>query len=94
MIPANASAGDMGLISGSRVSPGGGNGKPAPVFLPGKLLHGESSLVGYSHGFAESNLTVTVHIHVHSTYTQLILRHMPMTEFSKALKLYSKKIKT
>ena len=40
-----ANAGDMGLISGSRISPGGGNGKPAPVFLPGKF-HGERSLVG------------------------------------------------
>ena len=72
MIPANANAGDMGLISGSRVSPGGGNGKPAPVFLPGKLLHGQSSLVGYSHGFAESNLTVTVHIHTRAQHIHTI----------------------
>ena len=72
MIPANANAGDMGLISGSRVSPGGGNGKPASVFLPGKLLHGERSLVGYSHGFTESNLTVTVHIHTHAQHKHTI----------------------
>ena len=31
-----ADAGDTGLISGSGRSPGGGNGKPTPVFLPGK----------------------------------------------------------
>ena len=38
-------AGDLGLIPGSRRSPGDGNG--TPVFLPGKS-HGQRSLVGYS----------------------------------------------
>ena len=32
-----AHAGDMGLIPGSGRSPGVGNGKPIPVFLPGKI---------------------------------------------------------
>ena len=30
--------------------------QPTPVFLPGKL-HGQRSLTGYSHGFAESDTT-------------------------------------
>ena len=34
--------------------------QPTPVFLPGKL-HGQRSLTGYSHGFAESDTTVHVH---------------------------------
>ena len=42
-----ASAGDKGLIPGSERSPGEGNGKPTPVFLPGKS-HGQRSQVGYS----------------------------------------------
>ena len=42
-----ASAGDVGSIPGSERSPGGGNGNPLPVFLPGKS-HGPRSLVGYS----------------------------------------------
>ena len=36
--PANAGdAGDTGLIPGSGKSPGGGNGKPTPIFLPEKF---------------------------------------------------------
>ena len=42
-----ASAGDVGLIPDSGRSPGEENGKPTPVFLPGKS-HGQRSLVGYS----------------------------------------------
>ena len=38
---------DMGSILGSRRFPGGGNGNPLPVFLPGKS-HRQRSLVGYS----------------------------------------------
>ena len=37
---------DLGLIPGSGRSPGEGNGKPTPVFLPGEC-HG-CSLRGYS----------------------------------------------
>ena len=45
--PANAGdTRDMGSIPGSGVSPGGGNGKPTPVFLPGES-HGQRSLAGY-----------------------------------------------
>ena len=40
------SAGDKGSIPGSGRSPGEGNGKPTPVFLPGKS-HGQRSQVGY-----------------------------------------------
>ena len=43
----SASAGDKGSIPGSERSPGEGNGKPTPVFLPGKS-HGQRSQVGYS----------------------------------------------
>ena len=46
---------DLGLIPGSRRSPGDGNG--TPVFLPGKS-HGQRSLVGYSlWGYKESDMT-------------------------------------
>ena len=34
--------GDAGLIPGSERSPGGGNGKPTPVFLPGKSYEQKS----------------------------------------------------
>ena len=44
-LPANA--GDEDLIPGSRRSPGEGDGKPTPVFLPGKF-HGHRNLTGYS----------------------------------------------
>ena len=39
----------MGSIPGLGRSPGGGNGNPYPVFLPGEF-HGQWSLVGYSTG--------------------------------------------
>ena len=42
-----ANEGDAGSILESGRSPGGGNGTPSPVFLPG-TSHGEKSLVGYS----------------------------------------------
>ena len=38
---------DVGLIPETGRSPGGGNGNPAPVFLPRKF-HGQRSLEGYS----------------------------------------------
>ena len=38
--------GDAGSIPGSGRFPGGGNGNPLPVFLPGKS-HGQRSLAGY-----------------------------------------------
>ena len=40
-------AGDMGSIPRSGRSPGEGNGKATPVFLPGEF-HGQRTLVGYS----------------------------------------------
>ena len=47
-LPANTGdSGDVGLIPGLGRSPGGGNGNPLQVFLPGKS-HGEKSLAGYS----------------------------------------------
>jgi len=39
--------GESGLIPQSGRSPGGGNGNPTPVFLPGEF-HGQRSFVGYS----------------------------------------------
>ena len=41
-----ANAGHVGLIFASGGSPGGGNGNPTLVFLPGKS-HGQRSLVDY-----------------------------------------------
>ena len=38
---------DTDSIPGLRRSPGGGNGNPTPVFLPGKS-HRQMSLMGYS----------------------------------------------
>ena len=40
-------AGDLGSILELGRIPGEGNGKPTPVFLPGKS-HGQRSLAGYS----------------------------------------------
>ena len=40
-------AGDSGLIPGSGRSPGGGNGNPPPLFLPGES-YGQRNLEGYS----------------------------------------------
>ena len=49
--------GDLCSIPGSGRSPGEGNGKPTPVFLPGKS-HGWRSLVGYGpRGHKESDTT-------------------------------------
>ena len=46
--PANAGdVRDSGLIPEVGRSPGGGHGKPIPVFLPGES-HGQRSLEGYS----------------------------------------------
>ena len=50
-------AGDPGSTPGSGRSPGERNGKPTPVFLPGKS-HGPRSLVGYRPwGHKESDMT-------------------------------------
>ena len=49
--------GDTGSIPGLRKSPGGGNGNPLPVFLPGKS-HGQRNLEDYSPwGHKESDMT-------------------------------------
>ena len=48
---------DLGSIPGSGRSPGGGHGKPTPVFLPGES-HGQRSLAGCSPwGHKESGTT-------------------------------------
>ena len=53
---------DPGLIPGLGRSPGVGNGKPTPVFLPGN--YGWRSLVGYSpRGCKESDMTEWLHFH-------------------------------
>ena len=52
-----ANAGDADWTPGLGRFPGGGNGNPTPVFLPGKF-HGQRSLVGYSlWGCKESDTT-------------------------------------
>ena len=48
---------DPGLIPGLGRSPGVGNGKPTPVFLPGKS-HRQRSLEGYGlYGCEELDMT-------------------------------------
>ena len=49
-------AGDLGSIPESGRSPGEGNGKPTPVFLPGES-QGRRSLVGFSSRSKESDMT-------------------------------------
>ena len=51
------SAGDLGLIPGSGRSPGEGNGKPIPVFLPGKIQWTEEPGGLPSMGSQESDTT-------------------------------------
>ena len=60
--PANAGeARDEGSVPGLRRSPGGGNGNPTPVFLPGES-HGRRSLVGCSpRGHKEWDTTERLH---------------------------------
>ena len=48
--------GDAGSTPELGRSPGGGNGQPAPGFLPGES-HGQRSLTGCSHRVAESDTT-------------------------------------
>ena len=66
--------GDLGSIPGLRRSPGVGNGKPTPVFFPGKF-HGYRRLASYSPwGHKESDMTeyTHTHTHTHSKRTQYI----------------------
>ena len=51
-----AKAGDPGSICGLGRSPGEGNGKPAPVFLPGEF-HGQRSLLGYIQSQSQTQLS-------------------------------------
>ena len=59
-------AGDMDSVPGLGRSPGGGHGKPPPVFLSGES-HRQRSLTGYSPwGCKESDTTgATEHAHTH-----------------------------
>ena len=60
-LPANAGdVRDMGSILWSGRSPGGGNGTPLPVFLPGESL-GQRSLAGYS-PWGHKELDTTEHL--------------------------------
>ena len=63
-VKASASnVGNPGSIPGSGRSPGEGNGKPTPVFLPGES-HGWRSPVGYSpQDRKESDMTERLHFH-------------------------------
>ena len=73
-LPANAGeARNIGLIPGSRRSPGVGNGNP-PVLLLGKF-HGQRSLVGYS-PWGHKKSDVTEHAHTR-TYTHTHIHTPP-----------------
>ena len=59
-------AGDPGSIPGWGRFPGGANGNPTGVFLPGKS-HGQRNLVGYSPwGCKESDTTESVTLSLQS----------------------------
>ena len=60
--------GDSSSVSGLGRFPGVGNGKPTPVFLPGKL-HGRRAWLATLHGVAKSHMTEHTHTHTH-THTQ------------------------
>ena len=63
----------MDSIPGLGRSPGGENGKPSPLFLPGKV-HGQRSLAGYSPlGRKESDTTEPL-----STHTRLVQTRFSM----------------
>ena len=57
-LPANA--GDVGSIPGLERSPGEGNGKPTPVFLPGKF-HNRRVWRATVHGVTESHTPLSTH---------------------------------
>ena len=65
-----ANAGDVGLIPGSRRSPGRGKQQPTPVFLPGKS-HEQRSLAGYSPWGCKVSDT-TEHAHTSNICCKLI----------------------
>ena len=61
---------DVGWIPVLGRSPGGGNGNPTPVLLPGEL-DGQRSLVSYSPwGHKESDTTERINTHTH-THSEL-----------------------
>ena len=68
---------DLGLIPESGRSPGGGHGRPTPLFLPGEF-HGQRSLVGYSPCSCKE-LDMTEHMLVH-THTHTHTRLLTVTE--------------
>ena len=74
------SAGDLGLISGSRRSPGEGNDNPLHYFLLGKF-HGQRSLLGYSPwGRKELDTTECVRTHTQThthTHKDITLERPP-----------------
>ena len=78
--PANAGdAGDTGdgvSILESGRCPGGGNGNPAPVCLPGES-HGQRNLAGYTvHGITKSQSRQSTRAHLNCRKTEQKRRHM------------------
>ena len=70
--------GDAGLIPGSGRSPGGGNGKPTPVFLPGESHGPEEPGRLHSIGLQRVGQDSAQHSTKISTQLQLTPLHTPV----------------
>ena len=81
--PANAGdSREASSILGLERSLGEGNGKPIPVFLPGKF-HGQRSLVGYCPWGHKSQTQCSTHTHIHvhsSPGVSMLGRFLPPRE--------------
>ena len=93
-------AGDGGFIPGLGRSPGGENGKPFPVFLPGKF-HGQRSLAGsqgviydwvHTHGCSQLLAIVNnaaLNLGVHISLQNLIFSYFGYISRSRTDRLYA-----
>ena len=61
---------DAGSVPGLGKPPGGGHGKPTPVFLPGES-HGHRSLAGYSPWGLQKSFYIFITNHISNIYSPL-----------------------